>query len=50
MNPGPDRQEGEGTRADNAPSRRPGRAHIIGMILCCIPMVIAIVWLLAASR
>ena len=27
-----------------------GRGHIIGMILCCIPMVIAIVWILAASN
>ena len=27
-----------------------GRGHMIGMILCCIPMVIAIVWILASSN
>jgi hypothetical protein len=29
---------------------RSNHAHIVGMILCCIPMVVAIVWLLAAAR
>ncbi len=29
---------------------RSSRAHVIGMILCCIPMVIAIAWVMASSR
>ena len=26
-----------------------GRGHMMGMVLCCIPMVIAIIWILASS-
>jgi hypothetical protein len=27
-----------------------GRGHIIGMIICCIPMVLAILWVLFSAR
>ena len=27
-----------------------GRGHMIGMVICCIPMVAAIIWVILASR
>ena len=27
-----------------------GRSHMIGMVVCCIPMVVAIIWVILASR
>ena len=26
------------------------RGHLIGMILCCLPMVLAVVWLIFVAR
>jgi hypothetical protein len=26
------------------------RGHMLGMLICCIPMVVAIIWVILASR
>ncbi len=27
-----------------------GRGHMIGMLICCIPMVVAVIWVILSSR
>ena len=38
------------TKAEQPDHGGMGRGHMIGMVLCCIPMVIAIAWVLFANR
>ena len=36
--------------AGNEEHEHGGRGHMIGMVICCIPMVVAIIWVILASR
>lgn len=36
--------------AGNKEHEHGGRGHMIGMVICCIPMVVAIIWVILASR
>jgi hypothetical protein len=36
--------------AGNEEHEHGGRGHMIGMVICCIPMVVAVVWVILASR
>ena len=36
--------------AANEEPEHGGRGHMIGMVICCIPMVAVIIWVVLASR
>ena len=36
--------------AGNEEHEHGGRGHMIGMVICCSPMVVAIIWVILASR
>ena len=39
-----------GQAAGNEEHEPGGRGHMIGMVICCTPMVVAIIWVILTSR